>query len=145
MKCVKAILCLIVLLFLATIAEAGRLKSPCASCAGGVSASTQASESAAKGWPWTPAPKPAPAPLPEPAPVPSPLLVVEVPVSAEVAESANAAHPLARVAIRTAGRSVAVVAKIAAAPIRAVAKLGKAIRGREHKPIARLVGRLIRR
>jgi len=142
MKC-KAILCAIVLLFLVTLAEAGRWISPRASCEGGSCAAQQ--ESTKVGWPWTPSPKPAPVPAPVPAPAPAQApvpAVVDVPVVADVSAPANL---LARATIGTVHRSVAVAKKIAAGPVRVAAKLGNVVRNREHKPVARLVGRLVRR
>lgn len=61
-------------------------------------------------------------------------LTLEVPVQYEIA---NASHPVANAAISTAGRSVACVGKIAAAPVRLV----KAIT--EKKPLRHTVAAIV--
>jgi hypothetical protein len=121
MKC-KVILLSLIVLSVATIAEAAR-KSPRASCAGGSCALNQTAAPTTVGWPWSP-PAPAPRPTPNPAPV------VVVPVAPVVADL------VIEVPDRP-GRQI--IAAAIAAVVRAPVAIAKAIKNRQHRPVAKLV------
>lgn len=108
---VKAIVCVLLLFLVTSVADAAKWgHRPC-------NGSTCDSQQA-KSWPWAPTPLVVNPPAPAPSVVPAIDVNIDVPVAVEVADSAESAGP--------------------------IRKLARAIRGRKHKPLARLVAASVR-
>lgn len=123
----RSVIVVLILFLTATYAEAGRrAASPCdgGACAvqqsADVDVAMAAKERGKAGWPWTPVPAPSPTPAPTPSPAPAPVVVPVEPLAVEVAESPG------------------VLTATVAAVVRAPAKLIKAIRERERRPLLRV-------
>ena len=151
MKPLKLILCSIALVMLCcSLADAGR-KAPCSSCAGGSCANGACAIAAqgndlamvktSKGCPWSPKPVPAPAPTLAPPLAPTD---VQPPCPCGPNTISDGTPLTTGKADRQGSRSA--IVRIAAAPVRAVGKVVKAVANRERKPVLRAakgVGKLL--